>query len=35
MAETFKQLGQARENSTNPASVYSPGAVIDGILFSY
>ena len=26
MAQTFKQLGQARENSTNAVSVYSPPA---------
>lgn len=26
MATAFKQLGQARENSTNAVSVYSPGA---------
>jgi len=32
MAETFKQLGQARENSTNPASVYSPGASTQAII---
>jgi acetyltransferase-like isoleucine patch superfamily enzyme len=26
MANTYQQLGQARENSTNAVSVYSPGA---------
>lgn len=32
MAFQEKQLGQARENSTNAVSVYSPGAAVTGII---
>ena len=34
MANTFKQLGQARENSTNAVSVYSPAASTETIIKS-
>ena len=34
MANTFKQLGQARENSTNAVSVYSPPASTETIVKS-
>lgn len=32
MAYQEKQLGQARENSTNPVSVYSPASGVTGII---
>ena len=32
MAQTFKQLGQARENSTNAVSVYSPASGTETII---
>jgi hypothetical protein len=34
MANTYQQLGQARENSTNAVSVYSPGASEEAIIKS-
>ena len=34
MANTFKQLGQARENSTNAVSVYSPSTSTETIIKS-
>jgi len=34
MANTYKQLGQARENSTNAVSVYSPDASQEVIIKS-
>ena len=34
MANTFKQLGQARENSTNAVSIYSPAVNTETIIKS-